>query len=844
MPTELAAFSDATPRAMRYQPFVLLFSAVAVGMVVDRYLPTPVWAWFAGTLVLSLAWVVAWFLNRRRLASCLLLAGASALGGLWHHDQWRLVQVDEIGLAVTEEIRPLACEAIALTSPRWSPAPPLHAMRTVPKGDETELMVWVTRVRDGATWKPATGYARVDVDGHLLGVRAGDRIRLLVLASQPMKPLNSGDFDYAAYERSRRVFCRLRGLFPESISVVERGSVWSWRRWLARIREAGNEHLRRYIPPRRSTLAAAILLGAREQLDPERNEGFLVTGTIHVLSISGLHVGIMAYGFWLLFRTGLFPRKPMLWSAILLTAAYCLLTDWQPPIVRATILVIVVCVGLLRGRAAIGFHTLAFAGLIVLALQPAALFQAGPQLSFLSVAVMIYFAPWLTKQPIVDPLDRLIYQSRWWPDRWARAALGETWRYWLTGAFIWIVTLPIVWMQYNLVSPIALVLNVVVWLPIIAALFSGFGVLVLGPIVPQLGSICGWVCDRSLWMIEWCIEQAQRPAGNHFYLPPPPWWWVALFYAVFLLWILTPQLRGRYALATALLVGWFGVAWAMPSITQAIAARNPDRPLRCTFVAVGHGTCALLELPDGRNLLYDAGRLGSPVGAVRPISAVLWSRGITHLDAIVISHADTDHFNALPELLQRFDIGAIYVSPLMFDQLDQPAVKELKVAIDASGVRLQTISASEKLPTGDPLGDDYVQIEVLHPPALGVIGTDNANSIVLLIEHAGRKILLPGDLESPGLEDLLAELPIDCDVVMAPHHGSLRSDPKGFANWSRPEFVVLSGDRNLEDVPTIDAVMNSYRQVGSNVFHTAQHGSVTFTLSREKVIAESFRQIE
>jgi competence protein ComEC len=843
MPTELAAFSDATPRAMPYQPFVLLLAAVTLGMVLDRYWTVPPLAWFAVAAAMSAAWLGSWLRNWQQLASCSLLCAAAAIGGAWHHDQWRLVQADEVGLAVTEEIRPLACEAIALTSPRWSPAPPLHAMRTVPKGDETEFLVWVTRVRRGATWEPASGYARVDVDGHLLGVRAGDRLRLLVLASQPMKPLNPGDFDYAAYERSRRVFCRMRGLFPESIAVVEQGSFWSWRLWLSQVREAGNTLLRRHISPRRSTLAAAILLGAREQLDPERNEGFLVTGTIHVLSISGLHVGIMAYGFWLLFRTGFFPRRAMLWSAIVLTTAYCLLTDWQPPIVRATILVVIVCCGLLWGRVAIGFHSLAFAGLMVLWLQPAALFQAGPQLSFLSVAAMIYFAPWLTKSPIVDPLDRLIHESRSWPNRLARFLGGEIYRTWLTGAVVFFVTLPIVWQQYNLVSPIALVLNIVIWLPIIVALFAGFGVLVLGPIVPQLGALCGWICDQSLGLIETCIDQAQRPAGNHFYLPPPAWWWVAIFYAVFLAWVLIPQLRGKRVLAGALLVGWFAIAYSTPSLASLLSSPKPDQPLRCTFVAVGHGTCCLLEMPDGRNLLYDAGKLGSPVGAVRPISAVLWSRGITHLDALVISHADTDHFNAIPELLQRYDIAVIYVSPQMFDQLDQPAVKELKAAIDRSGVPVQTISASDKLPTGDPESETAVQIEVLHPPALGVIGSDNANSIVLLVEHAGRKIILPGDLESPGLEDLLAELPIDTDIVMAPHHGSLRSDPKGFANWSRPEFVVLSGDRNIEDIPTIDAVMGSYSQVGSNVFHTAQHGCVTFMVTREKVEVETFRVV-
>lgn len=843
MPSELDSFGAGKPSAALHQPLVLL-AAFSAGMIVDRYWPIEGRYWIVAGLILLAVAVVSWTRRWSIATSYAIFACAALLGGHRHHDQWRIVQSDEIGRRVTEEIRPLACEAIALTSPRWSPAPPLSALRTIPKGDQTELLVWVTRVRAGANWEPASGYARLDVDGHLLGVRAGDRLRLMVLASQPMQPLNPGDFDYAAYERSQRVFCRLRGLFPESIAVIERGSIWSWRLWLANLRDSGTELLRRHISPERSSLAAAVLLGAREQLDPERNEGYLVTGTIHVLSISGLHVGILALGFWTLFRTGMFPRRGLLIGAIVLTFGYCLLTDWQPPIVRATILIVTVCIGLLWGRSAFGFNTLAFAGLVVLAYQPSALFLAGPQLSFLSVAAMIYFAPWLTKQPIVDPLDRLIQESRPWFVRAIRWLGGHIYRTWLTGVVVFSVTLPIVWMQYSLVSPIALGLNVLVWLPITIALFAGFGVLLLGPIAPPLGTLCGRLCDGCLWFMESCIEYGQQVPGNHVYLPPPPWWWVLLFYVVFLAWMILPMLRGRHWLAIGLIVGWLAVAYAFPTLRQQLAAAEQDHPLRCTFVAVGHGTSCLLELPEGRTLLYDAGRLGSPTGAARPISAVLWSRNITHIDALVISHADTDHFNAVPELLKRFDIGVIIVSPQLFDQLDQPAVRELKAVVDASGIRVETISASETIRLGDMPGEDAVRMEVLHPPALGVAGSDNANSIVLLVEYSGRKILLPGDLESPGLDDLLAELPIDTDVVMAPHHGSLRSDPKGFGNWSRPEFVVLSGDRNLEDVPTIDAVMNSYRQIGSDVFHTAQHGCVTFTLRAEKVEVETFRVVE
>ncbi|WP_425615851.1 ComEC/Rec2 family competence protein [Anatilimnocola sp. NA78] len=837
MTSEVAAFSTTETREPRYQPCILLLAAVAVGMTIDRYWPLSPTVWYLAASAAAIGWLLLWLRNTPAPATCLLLFAAAATGGAWHHNYWYLVPQDEIGLSVTEEIRPLACEGIAVTSPRWSPAPPLHAMRSVPKGDETELLVRVTSVRHGAKWQPASGYAMLDVDGHLLGVRAGDRIRMLVLSSQPMEPLNPGEFNYADYERSRRVFCRLRGLFPESVTVVERGSAWSWRLWLSWLRERGNGILREHISYNRSTLAAALLLGAREQLDPERNEGFLVTGTIHVLSISGLHVGILAYGFWLLFRTGLFPRQPMLWSAIIFICIYCVLTDSQPPIVRSTILVVTVCLATLFGRQALGFNTLAFAGLVVLAMNPASLFQAGPQLSFLSVAAMILFARWLTKPVVHDPLDQLIAASRSWPDRATRAIGGEVWRVWLTGAVVWTVTMPLVWLQYGLISPIALLLSIVVWIPITLAMYTGFAVLLFGPLVPTLGSWLGKICDGNLWLIEFCIAQGQRPWGNHVWYPPPPWWWVALFYIAFFAWAFLPQWKTKRFWACSLTAGWLAVALYLATfpLPNFFATEKPG--LSCTFVAVGHGTSVLLETADGHRLLYDAGKLGSPVGAARPIAALLGSRGITHLDAIVISHADSDHFNAVPELLQRYSVGVIYVSPFMFEKLDQPAVRELKRVIDKANIPLREITSVDKLQLGDATA-----IEILHPTPRGVIGSDNAHSLVLLLKHAGHKVLLPGDLESPGLEDVLAELPIDCDIVMTPHHGSKRSDPRGFANWSRPEYAVISGGYDVEDIADINSVKLSYSQLGSAVFHTAETGSVRFNLGENRITVETFRQ--
>ena len=809
MSVELSRQTPIVSRAT-YQPLVLLVSALAGGMALDRLVSAPAALWWFGSCGLLISWTLLWRRKRERGASTVLLLAVAAVGGAWHHDRWSLFGDDEVGRMVTERIRPLVLEGVALHSPRWSPAPPPTALRTVPKGDETELLLRVTSVRDGRTWRPASGRAFLDIDGHLLGVKAGDRIRVMALASQPMKPLNPGEFDYANYERSRRVLCRLRGLFPESVAVVQPGG-WSVQRAISEVRQRGDSLLRRDIGGNRSTLAAAILLGAREQLDPDRNEGFLVTGTIHVLSISGLHVGILALAFWQLFRSGLMPRAPALFAAMTLTVAYAILTDAQPPVVRATILVIVMCLARLLHQRALGFNTLALAGLVVLVLQPSSLFQAGPQLSFLSVAAIIVAGPLIRPPSSYDPLEHLIASTRPWPTRALRQVADIVWRVWLTGAIVWIATMPLVWQKYHLVSPVALVLNVIIWIPVTIAMLAGFATLVFGWLLPPVGRLCGALCDGSLAFIESAVGYSREFSVSHAWMPAPPTWWVVLFYLALALACWVPALRSRRLLVAGAAALWFAVGLVLASMQSPAVASRKDG-MACTFVAVGHGTAVLVESQSGKTLLYDAGHLGSPLGAVRPVSEVLWSRGITHLDAVVISHADSDHFNGLPELAGRFSIGRVYVSPVMFEEV-QPAVDELRRALLARGLEFETLSGGDRLRL-----DDATVAEVLHPPRRGVIGSDNANSIVLTVTCEGRRILLPGDLESPGFEDLLAEDPLTCDVVMAPHHGSRRSDPAGFALWCRPQFVVISGSRNVEDEPEIRVVEFSYHSRGADVF--------------------------
>ena len=185
------------------------------------------------------------------------------------------------------------------------------------------------------------------------------------------------------------------------------------------------------------------------------------------------------------------------------------------------------------------------------------------------------------------------------------------------------------------------------------------------------------------------------------------------------------------------------------------------------------------------------------------IAGYLWSQGITRVDAIVLSHPDADHFNAVPGLLERTTVGGIFVSPIMFRE-KAGAVDALRDAIRQSGVPVRVIAAGDRLSVGEGC-----RIEVLHPPPGGVSGSDNANSVVLAIEYEGQRLLLTGDLESPGLDNLVAEEPWPCDVLLVPHHGSLRSNAPALAAWAAPKWAVVSAGHRAD----VSRTAAAYRDV-------------------------------
>lgn len=811
------------PDAPRYQPLVIVLVAVCAGIVADRLLGLPLAVWWPAAAIAWTAWLLLWRRGLDRTAAAVLLLAVASCGAAWHHCRWSLFHVDDLGLFTRADAQPACLEAIVRKGPRRLPAPEFDPMYPIPIGDRTRLEVEVTGIRDGARGRNASGRARLNVYGHLLGVHPGDRLRIFAQLTAPRVAHNPGEFDYANYARARRRRSQLQAEYPECVTVIERAKLFSAGRWIESIRCGGDKLLWKYLDHRCSGLAAAVLLGAREELAAERAEAFVETGTAHLLAISGLHVGIVAWVLLLVMRLACVPRSQALLVAAVVTVLYTLLSDARPPAIRATILVLVLCAGHYLGRHRLVFNSLAAAGLMVLVLNPADLFQTGVHLSFLAVAGLMWFAPhWFGSVSGMDPLDQMVMESRRGLPRILWLFRRSVRHLTLVSALIWLLTMPLVMARFHLFTPVAVILNTLLWLPMAFALITGFGVLVFGWLLPPLAAAFGRCCDGSLWLLEWCIELARSVPGSHFWVPGPPVWWLLGFYGLLAVLAAFPAIRPRRRWCLAIVAGWSAVGFAGHFL------RSASGELDCTFLSVGHGSAVVLRLPSGATMLYDAGQFSSPEVGARSIAACLWSRGITHLDAVVLSHSDIDHYNALPELLQRLSVGVIYVSPVMFEE-QNPAMAALRQAIRRAEVPVEEIYG------GDRLRGGQCRIEVLHPPRRGVLAGDNANSIVLAIEHLDRRILLTADLQSPGLDDVLAELPWDCDVLLTPHHGSRRSNPPGLAAWSRPEWVVISGGFHQDIRQTTAA----YRAAGAQVLHTAKHGAVHVSISPTGLKVES-----
>lgn len=836
----LVADVERSSRATPPRPLLWVAVAVGVGAATDYCLAGDAaanllgWWWGVAAVALVLAstarrrgWVV--------LGATLLLAAAAGLGGAWEHWRWNYFATNDLGMFAREAPQPACVDVVLAERVKISPSAAGSPLRAIPARTISEASVRVVAIRDGADWRPAAGQSRLRVAGELHGVAPGDHLRVFAQLGRQPPPLNPGQYDWQAAERREGRLCELYCDDPRCVTLAQPaeagragGMVYAVRRWCA-------GQLAASVGERDAPLVLATLLGDQERLTDETKEAFLKTGAIHLLVISGAHIAMLAGIVWALARAAGFASLAQLGTTVAAVLLYAAVVGHEPSVTRATILAVAMLAALELRRKASAGNLLGAAALVVLAMNPCELFRSGTQFSFLAVAALVLSGRWIIRDRGAQPLAKLIAETRPWPVRAARHVAGTFAVMTLVSLAVGAAVAPLVAYHFHVLTPASVLLTPLASPLVGIAIASGLAIVTVGWLLPPLAPLLGAICGGSLHCTDWLVRAAADVPGASSYCASPGAWWLCVLYGAGALMAAVPALRpNRRWLASA------AMAWAAVGYVSLDAARPEADELRCAFLAVGHGTCAVMELPGKQTILYDAGSLGSPEQATQIIASYLWERGISRIDAIVLSHADVDHYNAVPGLLERFPIGVVYVSPMMFDPLvtngQLAAPNYLRDVLAERGVPLREIWMNDRLRTASA----EVTIDVLHPPEDGVIGRDNANSVLLAVGFAGRRILLPGDLESPGIERVMADPPVDCDVLLAPHHGSEQSDPPGFAAWSSPEWVVMSGRRPERTLSSVD----SYERVGASVLHTAFDGAVTAVLTPSTMHVESFRPVQ
>ncbi len=819
-------------------PAALLAAVAVLGVVVDRVccLPTLVWSCSAILLILA-AWGVGYGLaaagpmgrvhgensvasprlglSRLRTMTGMLATGCLAAG--WHHVHWRTIASNDLVHLSTGEqkVVPVLLNGIATTAANAE-----HRgaeMDTVMPtfGQRTRFGLQVNWLWRNSHWESASGKIWVHVSKGALRFEPGDQITVCGNLSRYRPPMNPGERDFLAIHRSRGEHVYLRVPVSDCVRVTSRSET-TWRWCLARLRSHWLGVLRQELAPSESALAGALLLGERSDATSELREHFVRTGMAHLLAVSGLHVGILAAPWLMAVRARLVPLRLGLWGIVIMTVFYSILAGGRAPVVRACVLIQILCFSWMTRRRASFANSLGLAALSVLVLNPTEVFNAGTQLSFLAVAALVRahrlgFVPGWLRRP-EDPLDRLVWRTRPWWHRTLRSSAGRMTQVGTASCCVWLVTAPLVVETFHVLAPIAVPLNLLLCLPLTLGLQAGFGMLLLVDICPWLARSLVIVCQSSLQILQHVVRMAESwPASHVWLVGAGPVAVGSCYLFVICAWVVANQPRKRilfYALAGLCLVaGWSEHAWQ----------RHQRRGrLSCTVLSVGHGTCVVLQMPDGQVWLYDAGRRGSIRGGVDAVSRFLWQQGISGIDVVLLSHADVDHYSLVPGLIERFPVKRFLMGqrPL---RMDRPAEAWLAAHLRAAGIQPQVAFMGQRWQFSPSCA-----IKVLHPPSGAFFLSDNAESVVLGVEYHDVSILLPGDLESEGIESLLARRSWTTDVVMAPHHGSPHSDPRRFLQWCRPAYCVISGG---DDRGQVTSAQNR-EELRTRILHTGINGAI------------------
>jgi len=405
----------------------------------------------------------------------------------------------------------------------------------------------------------------------------------------------------------------------------------------------------------------------------------------------------------------------------------------------------------------------------------------------------------------------------------------------------WLAGFPIVAAYFHRVQPWGAVSSAIVFPLMSLVMVLGVVKVVLATVSPGLSSVIAVVLTvMDQWLVR-IVEVLAGLPGADLPASTPPWWVVTAYYAFLVAFVArfppTPALsragieyvglpRPQQPLpapwcsaALAILV-LCGVAWCWPE------GRHDQ--LRMTVLAVGPGSATVIELPDGRTVLYDAGTsIPSDVGR-SVVGPFLNHRGIRHLDRIYISHPNLDHFSALPTLFEQVDCDVVIINPC-FEPKSSPRSpsRHLLELLSARGQAVQILDASMTTQEFGGVGFEWLWPQGDCDPSLST----NESSTVLRLSYAGHSVLLTGDIENRTQRALLDRGGLHADVLVLPHHGSVRPSTGEFIRQVRPGAIIRSsGEPMNQTLSGLDTVIGDVP-----LYNTADIGAVEVVLDREGV---------
>ncbi|MEO8213134.1 MAG: ComEC/Rec2 family competence protein [Myxococcales bacterium] len=634
--------------------------------------------------------------------------------------------------------------------------------------------------------------------------------------------------------------------FPSRPATV----VW---RAAARVRLALGHAIDRIASPRAATFLHTAVLGERRTTDPTVEDGFRAAGATHVLSVSGLHLAAVGLVFFDGVRRLLVvvPRLP-LWIDARATAAalavpalafYTLVTGAAVATVRSMLMMLFGLVGVALGRRNTPLIAVAAAVLLLLAWSPLVITDISFQLSAVSVLALAVLVPRLLPSrgdpPTLSSLARAELRAPW-------LKTPLTWLGGLAAATVaaGVTTAPVVAHHFGEVTPAAPLGNLVL-VPLVEMVVVPFGL--LGATV---GCLLGTTCSLPLLKVADTAARLALWAAEGFRNHAPVWLTrelstfetltSCLGLACLLACIRRPLAAGARPL---LVLGGVFIGAALASGCGREVARRMNSNLIITFLDVGQGDAAVLQLPGGATLLIDGGGTydGSFDPGARVVEPFLRRRGITHLEVVALSHPHPDHLGGLHRVVERFPVETLWTSG---DDGHNPDYLRLMATARARGVSRPVPALWQRAgvtiaPLGPYVTDRGGGADEQATERIGVPegATVNDASLVIRSSFGGRALLFTGDIEANGEGELSGRVAVGqdvrADILKVPHHGSRTSSTEELLDAVRPRLAVISlGWRNRFHFPRPE-VVERYRRRGISLLRTDQNGAVTVTIQAD-----------